>query len=97
MDQTTRMAVQRIREISSVYTRSGQTQTRSDSCFSMTSSPAAIRSSLRTASRIEYQVKKITRKMSATIGTLSGFAMISTKFSSKSPKAKKTASTAINP
>ena len=63
----------------------------------MTSSPAAVRWSFLTASRIEYHVKKMTRKINATIGTLSGLAMISAKFSSKSPHPKNTASTPIRP
>ena len=96
-DHTTRIAVQRIKAISSVYTRSGQTQTRSDSSFSMGSSPAAIRRSLRTPSRIAYHVKKTTRKMSATIGTLSGLTTIRRKFSSNRPNAKNTARKPIMP
>src|SRR5882762_887081 len=72
IDHTIRTTEQTISEMSSVYTRSGHTQTRSDSDFSIGSLPAAIRRSFNTPSRIEYQTKNTRRKMRPTIGTLSG-------------------------
>ncbi len=83
------MTEQTISEMSSVYTRSGHTHTRSDSAFSIGPCPAAIRWSFRTASRIAYQVRKISRKINPTIGTLSGLPMIRRKLSSNDPKTKK--------
>src|SRR5215471_18619343 len=61
IDQTIKMIEHAISEISSVYTRSGHTQTRSDSAFSMGPCPARIRRSLSTPSRIEYQTKNTRR------------------------------------
>src|SRR6476646_9545729 len=80
IDQTMRTTEQRISEMSSVYTRSGHTQTRSDSAFSIGPAPAAIRRSFNTPSRIEYQTKKTSRKINPTIGTLSGLVTTSRKF-----------------
>src|SRR5438270_13045680 len=57
IDHTMRITEHTISEMSSVYTRSGHTQTRSDSVFSIGSFPAAIRRSFSTASRIENQAK----------------------------------------
>src|ERR1700681_2660571 len=70
IDHTIRMTEQTMSEMSSVYTRSGHTQTRSDSDFSIGPPPAAIRRSFSTPSRIEYQTKKTRRKMRQRIGTL---------------------------
>ena len=89
IDQTIRMAVHRISAISSVYTRSGQTQTRSSSSFSIGGLPSRRRRSFRTAWRMEYHVKKISRKISAEIGTLSGLPTMRRKFSSVSPEEEK--------
>ena len=96
-DHATRTAEHSTRQINSVYTRSGHTQTRSDSCFSITSSPAATRWSFRSPSRMEYHVKKMTLKIRKTIGTLSAFAINRKKFSSVSPQPKKTTKNPINP
>src|SRR6476469_9896043 len=85
------MTEKRIRQMSSVYTRSGHTQTRSDSAFSIGPCPAAIRRSFRTASRIAYQTKNTSRKMRPTIGTLSGLVTMSRKFGSKLPIRKNAA------
>src|ERR1035437_223049 len=80
IDQTMRSTEQRMSAISSMYTRSGHTHTRSDSAFSIDPSPAAIRRSFRTPSRIEYQMKNTSRKIRPTIGTLSGLVTMSRKF-----------------
>ena len=56
-----------------------------------------MRRSLYTASRIEYQVKNTSRKINATIGTLSGLVMIRLKFSSVSPNPNNAARKAMSP
>src|SRR5437899_1106508 len=91
IDQTIRITEQRMSEMSSVYTRSGHTHTRSDSAFSIGPSPAAIRRSFNTASRIEYHTKNRSRKMRPTIGTLSGLVTIRRKLGSNEPTPKKMA------
>src|SRR5439155_24443872 len=90
MDQTMRMTEHTISEISSVYTRSGHTHTRSDSTFSTGPSPAAMRRSFNTPSRSEYHTKKTRRKIRPTIGTLSGLVTMSLKFGSNDPNPKNT-------
>src|SRR3989442_11297496 len=89
IDQTIRTTEHKISEMSSVYTRSGQTHTRSDSAFSIGPCPAAMRRSFSTPSRTEYHTKKRSRKIKPTIGTLSGLVTINRKFGSNDPKKKK--------
>ena len=97
IDQTIRTTEHTISAISSVYTRSGQTQTRSASAFSSGPSPFAMRRSFNTACRIEYHTKNTSRKIRPTMGTLSGFVMMSLKFGSRPPSTKNSVNTPSAP
>ena len=69
-------------QISSVYTRSGQTSTFSLSSFSSGGRPWLIRSSLSTALAVASHVKKPSRNTRPTIGTLSGLVTMAAKLGS---------------
>ena len=56
-----------------------------------------MRRSFSTASFIEYQTKKTSRKISPTMGTLSGLVMMSRKFGSRPPSPKNSVKTASAP